>query len=77
MHAATPDQRTARDRNPFALLLIDAWRDVWPDRMAARFPPFPADVERLLVGAGCPPEMVARGRQHVVLHARPSGGGPP
>ena len=77
MHAATPDPRTARAGNPFALLLIDAQRDFWPDRMAARSPSLSADVERLLVGAGCPPEMVARGRQHFVLHAQPSGGGPP
>jgi|SRR6266536_217029 len=48
MHAATPDSRTARDWTPFVLLLIDAQRDFWPDRMAARFPSFPADVERLL-----------------------------
>jgi nicotinamidase-related amidase len=48
MHAATPDSRTARDWSPFVLLLIDAQRDFWPDHMAARFPSFPANVERLL-----------------------------
>ena len=48
MHTATPDPRTARDWTPFALLLIDLQRDFWPDRMAARFPSFPANVERLL-----------------------------
>jgi nicotinamidase-related amidase len=48
MHAATHDSRTARDWSQFALLLIDVQRDFWPDRMAARFLSFPADVERLL-----------------------------
>src|SRR5438105_9567641 len=48
MHAATPDPRTARDWSPFALLLIDAQHDFWPEPMAARLPLFPANVARLL-----------------------------
>jgi nicotinamidase-related amidase len=48
MHATVPDSHTARDWSSFALLLIDAQRDFWPEGMAARFPSFPAAVERLL-----------------------------
>jgi nicotinamidase-related amidase len=48
MHATTTDPRTARDWRPFALLLIDAQRDFWPDAMAAEFPALPAAVGRLL-----------------------------
>ena len=48
MHATTPDPAAPRDWRPFALLLIDAQRDFWPDDLAARFPAFPAAVERLL-----------------------------
>jgi hypothetical protein len=48
MHATTPDPAAPRDWRPFALLLIDAQRDFWPDDSAARFPAFPDAVERLL-----------------------------
>src|SRR5919201_4049141 len=48
MHATTPDPVTARDWRAFALLLIDAQRDFWPEGIAAQFPAFPAAVERLL-----------------------------
>jgi nicotinamidase-related amidase len=49
MHATTPDPAARRDWRPFALLLIDAQRDFWPDDLATRFPAFPDAVERLLV----------------------------
>src|SRR3954453_20557951 len=48
MHDFTPHPHTSRYWSPFALLLIDVQRDFWPDSMAARFPSFPANVERLL-----------------------------
>ena len=40
---------TTRDWQPFALLLIDVQEDFWPPEIAAAFPEFPANVERLLV----------------------------
>ena len=48
MHATRNDPRTARDWRPFALLLIDAQRDFWPEDVAAWFPAFPDAVGRLL-----------------------------
>lgn len=39
---------TRYDWNPFALLLIDAQRDFWPEKMVPHFPDFPASVSRLL-----------------------------
>ena len=36
------------DWAPFALLLIDAQRDFWPEEMASSFPNFPANIARLL-----------------------------
>jgi nicotinamidase-related amidase len=48
MNSTTPDRRTTRDWRRFALLLIDVQRDFWPEHMAARFPTFPDNVERLL-----------------------------
>ena len=43
-----PDAPAAPDWRPFALLLIDAQQDFWPEDVAARFPAFPANVARLL-----------------------------
>jgi nicotinamidase-related amidase len=42
------DSLAARDWRPFALLLIDAQRDFWPESVATAFPAFPANVARLL-----------------------------
>jgi nicotinamidase-related amidase len=39
---------TKRNWEQFALLLIDVQRDFWPEQLAASFPEFPANVERLL-----------------------------
>jgi nicotinamidase-related amidase len=38
----------ARDWSPFVLLLIDIQRDFWTEKLAERFPHFPANVARLL-----------------------------
>jgi nicotinamidase-related amidase len=43
-----PPAQGARDWRPFALLLIDAQHDFWSERLAARYPAFPANVARLL-----------------------------
>lgn len=48
MHTTSHTPPGSRDWRAFALLLIDVQRDFWPDGMAARFPGFPAAVERLL-----------------------------
>jgi nicotinamidase-related amidase len=42
------DGSAAPDWRPFALLLIDAQCDFWPESVAVRFPAFPASVARLL-----------------------------
>ena len=39
---------TSSDWNPFALLIIDVQRDFWTDEMAAAFPAFEDNVNRLL-----------------------------
>jgi len=40
--------KTSHNWDPFALLLIDAQRDFWPEKMRPHFPAFPGNVSRLL-----------------------------
>lgn len=55
-------KKTEHNWKQFALLLIDAQRDFWPEKMVECFPDFPANVARLLA--------LCRGEGLEVVHLR-------